>query len=110
MGKPTSKEQGADHVLSRFGKRDREEMAVTIEEAADAVEMILADGVDAAMNRYNGRDERELPQSRRRERGEDLDPVREADRVALAFEDGELDVVHPAGRFPHRKQRGDGIE
>jgi len=55
VGKPTSKEHGADHVLSRFGKRAREEMAVTIEEAADAVEMILADGVDAAMNFYNGR-------------------------------------------------------
>ena len=55
VGKPVSKERGADHVLSRFGKRDREQMAVTIEEAADAVEMILAEGVDAAMNRYNGR-------------------------------------------------------
>jgi PTH1 family peptidyl-tRNA hydrolase len=55
VGKPTSKEHGADHVLSRFGKRAREEMAVTIEQAADAVEMILAEGVDAAMNRYNGR-------------------------------------------------------
>ena len=56
VGKPNSKEQGADHVLSRFGKRDREQMAVTIEEAADAVEMILADGVEAAMNRYNARE------------------------------------------------------
>ena len=55
VGKPKTKEQGADHVLSRFGKRDREQMAVTIEEAADAVEMILEHGVDAAMNRYNGR-------------------------------------------------------
>jgi peptidyl-tRNA hydrolase, PTH1 family len=55
VGKPTSKEQGADHVLSRFGKRDREQMAVTIEEAADAVELILADGVEAAMNRYNAK-------------------------------------------------------
>jgi PTH1 family peptidyl-tRNA hydrolase len=55
VGKPSSKEQGADHVLSRFGKRDREQMAVTIEEAADAVELILRDGAEAAMNRYNGK-------------------------------------------------------
>ena len=55
VGKPNSKEQGADHVLSRFGKRDREQIAVTVEEAADAVEMILADGVDTAMNRYNSK-------------------------------------------------------
>ena len=56
VGKPSSKEQGADHVLSRFSKRDREQMAVTIEEAADAVELIVAEGVDAAMNRYNARE------------------------------------------------------
>jgi PTH1 family peptidyl-tRNA hydrolase len=55
VGKPKSKEQGADHVLSRVSKRDREQMAVTIEEAADAVETILNEGVDAAMNKYNGR-------------------------------------------------------
>ena len=55
VGKPVSKERGADHVLSRFSKRDREQMAVTVEEAADAVETILAEGVDAAMNRFNGR-------------------------------------------------------
>jgi peptidyl-tRNA hydrolase, PTH1 family len=55
VGKPPSKERGADHVLSRVSKREREEMAVTIEEAADAVEMILESGIDAAMNRYNTR-------------------------------------------------------
>ena len=39
VGKPPSKERGADHVLSRVSKREREEMDVTIEEAADAVEL-----------------------------------------------------------------------
>ena len=55
VGKPPSKERGANHVLSGFSKRDREQIAVTIVEAADAVELILTDGLDAAMNRYNGR-------------------------------------------------------
>jgi PTH1 family peptidyl-tRNA hydrolase len=55
VGKPPSKERGADHVLSRVGRREREAMDVTIEEAADAVECIVTDGVDAAMNRYNTR-------------------------------------------------------
>jgi PTH1 family peptidyl-tRNA hydrolase len=55
VGKPPSKERGADHVLSRISKREREAMDVTIEEAADAVELIVGTGVDAAMNRYNGR-------------------------------------------------------
>jgi PTH1 family peptidyl-tRNA hydrolase len=54
VGKPTSKEQGADHVLSKFSKRDRAEVDVTIEQAADAVEMIASDGIDDAMNRFNG--------------------------------------------------------
>jgi len=55
VGKPPSKERGADHVLSRISKREREAMDVTIEEAADAVELIVSTGVGAAMNRYNGR-------------------------------------------------------
>jgi peptidyl-tRNA hydrolase, PTH1 family len=56
VDKPRSKEVGADHVLDRFSKRDRKAIDVTIEDAADAVEVILAEGVDAAMNRYNKRD------------------------------------------------------
>jgi peptidyl-tRNA hydrolase, PTH1 family len=55
VGKPPSKEQGADHVLRRVSKRDRVELDIAVQEAADAVEAILADGVDAAMNRYNTR-------------------------------------------------------
>ena len=55
VGKPPSKERGADHVLSKVSKREREAMDVTIEEAADAVERIVTDGIEAAMNRYNTR-------------------------------------------------------
>jgi PTH1 family peptidyl-tRNA hydrolase len=54
VSKPASKEQGADHVLSRFSKREQADVDVTLEHAADAVELIANDGVDAAMNRYNG--------------------------------------------------------
>jgi PTH1 family peptidyl-tRNA hydrolase len=53
VGKPVSKERGADHVLNRFSKRERAEVDVTVEQAADAVEAIMRDGVDAAMNRFN---------------------------------------------------------
>ena len=53
VGKPVSKERGADHVLNRFGKRDRTEVDVTVQQAADAVEAIVRDGVEAAMNRFN---------------------------------------------------------
>jgi PTH1 family peptidyl-tRNA hydrolase len=53
VGKPVSKEQGADHVLNKFGKRERAEIDVTIERAADAVETIARDGITVAMNTYN---------------------------------------------------------
>jgi len=53
VGKPVSKERGADHVLNRFSKRERAEVDVTVEQAADAVETIVRDGVGAAMNRFN---------------------------------------------------------
>ncbi len=55
VGKPPSKEHGADHVLKRVGKADKELLAVAVVEAADAVEMIVVDGVDAAMNQVNSR-------------------------------------------------------
>lgn len=54
IGKPPGgKERGADHVLKKPSKAEREELAVAVEEAADAVELIVTDGVQRAMNRYN---------------------------------------------------------
>jgi PTH1 family peptidyl-tRNA hydrolase len=53
VGKPPGKEQGVDHVLRPPGKRERTELDVSIELAADAVEWILAYGVVAAQNRFN---------------------------------------------------------
>jgi len=43
----------ADYVLSRFDKDERDAAAEMIEDAADAVEMVLRQGLIAAMNRYN---------------------------------------------------------
>ena len=55
VGKPPGRQSGADYVLRRPGKAEKAELDVVIAEAADAVEAILADGLDAAMNRYNTR-------------------------------------------------------
>jgi PTH1 family peptidyl-tRNA hydrolase len=56
IGKPPGgKEQGAAHVLGAPSKKTRDELAVSIELAADAVETILMEGVPAAQNRFNGR-------------------------------------------------------
>ena len=54
VGKPPSKERGADHVLSRLPNGERELLDVAVVDAADAVEVLLADGPDAAMRRFNG--------------------------------------------------------
>jgi peptidyl-tRNA hydrolase, PTH1 family len=56
VGKPPSKEAGAGHVLSRMPSKQRELYDVAVQEAADAVELIVTEGVDAAMRRYNVRD------------------------------------------------------
>ena len=45
----------ADYVLGHFDAQDRVIMDEAVKRAADAVEMILSDGVDAAMNQFNRR-------------------------------------------------------
>ena len=42
-----------DYVLGHFPKEEREIMDESAKRAADAVEMMITDGADAAMNRYN---------------------------------------------------------
>jgi PTH1 family peptidyl-tRNA hydrolase len=53
VGKPPGRQDGADHVLRRPGKAERVELDIAIAEAADAVELIVLDGVEAAMTKYN---------------------------------------------------------
>lgn len=53
IGRPPGSQDPTDYVLRRFGSGDRALVDVTLEEAADAVEAVVADGVEAAMNRYN---------------------------------------------------------
>jgi PTH1 family peptidyl-tRNA hydrolase len=55
IGKPPGKAAGADHVLKRPGKADRLELDIVVVEAADAVELILTEGISVAMNRFNTR-------------------------------------------------------
>lgn len=55
VGKPPGRQSGADHVLRRPGKQERVELDVAIAEAADAIELIAAEGVDRAMERFNRR-------------------------------------------------------
>lgn len=55
VGKPPSKEQGGDHVLSKIPSRERELLDISVQVAADAVQLIVAEGLDAAMRNINAR-------------------------------------------------------
>jgi peptidyl-tRNA hydrolase, PTH1 family len=56
IGKPPGgKDYGVDHVLSTPTRLERQKLKWGIEAAADAVEMILAEGVAAAQNEFNAR-------------------------------------------------------
>ena len=53
IGRPPGHRAGADHVLGRVPRGEREDLAVTVGGAADAVETIITAGLGAAQNRYN---------------------------------------------------------
>lgn len=53
VGRPPGSQSGADYVLRKPGKAERADLDVVVEKAADAVEVLLVDGVDEAMARYN---------------------------------------------------------
>jgi PTH1 family peptidyl-tRNA hydrolase len=55
VGKPPSKERGADHVLSRLSATDRKVLDDAVAVAVDAIEMIVRHGVEHAMQHVNGR-------------------------------------------------------
>ena len=55
VGKPPNKDRGAGHVLNKVPKRQRDLLDVAVQVAADAVELIIADGIDAAMQDIHGR-------------------------------------------------------
>ncbi len=57
IGKPAAGKAegaGADHVLSPFSSHEISEMQDAINKAADAAEAIIASGMTAAMNDFNG--------------------------------------------------------
>ncbi|HWL01096.1 MAG TPA: aminoacyl-tRNA hydrolase [Microbacteriaceae bacterium] len=55
IGRPPGRMDAADFVLKDFGTDERKALPNLLEDAADAVEAIIADGVLAAQNRFNTR-------------------------------------------------------
>ena len=53
VGEKPEKWDLADFVLSSFSKKERMHVDESIGHAADALEMILSDDIDGAMNKYN---------------------------------------------------------
>ena len=53
IGRPPGRQDPADFVLREFGSVERRELGVQLERAADAVESLLAIGLEAAQNEYN---------------------------------------------------------
>lgn len=50
VGKPPSKEEGADHVLSKMRPEDRELVDRSIDLGREAITVLVRDGLDAAQN------------------------------------------------------------
>ncbi len=53
IGRPPGRMDGADYVLRRFSGAERRELDVGIALCADAVEMLLAKGLEPAQNRFH---------------------------------------------------------
>ena len=53
VGRPPGRQDPADYVLEDFNRREREELPLIVERAADAVEALLALGLEPAQNRFH---------------------------------------------------------
>jgi PTH1 family peptidyl-tRNA hydrolase len=54
IGRPPGRQDPADFVLREFSAAERKEVPFLVDRAADAVEAIVAKGVEAAQNEFNG--------------------------------------------------------
>lgn len=66
VGRPEQQRDPTGHLLSKVHTDERERFSQTVDLAVDALDVILAKGVDEAMNRYNG-----LPALGEEDEGED---------------------------------------
>lgn len=53
IGRPPGRQDPADYVLKRFSSRDRDDVDIAIERAADAAVALVADGLESAQNRFH---------------------------------------------------------
>jgi peptidyl-tRNA hydrolase, PTH1 family len=53
IGRPPGRQDPADYVLSDFSSVERKELDFLVDRAADAVEMVMLRGLEAAQNQYH---------------------------------------------------------
>jgi peptidyl-tRNA hydrolase, PTH1 family len=53
IGRPPGRQDPADYVLRDFSAAERKELGYLVDRAADAVEALLADGLESAQNKFN---------------------------------------------------------
>ena len=53
VGRPPGRQDPADFVLKPWSSAERKELPLLVSDAADAVEMLLHEGLERAQNRYN---------------------------------------------------------
>lgn len=53
IGRPPGRQDPADYVLRDFSPAERADVAFLVDRAADAVEMLLRDGLEATQNAYH---------------------------------------------------------
>jgi PTH1 family peptidyl-tRNA hydrolase len=53
IGRPPGQMDPADFVLQAFSKDEMEIIGITLERAADAIEVYISDGIEASMTRFN---------------------------------------------------------
>lgn len=54
IGRPPGRQDPADFVLRDFGVAERKELAIDLEQAADAVELLIEFGLEATQNQLHG--------------------------------------------------------
>ncbi len=54
IGRPPGRMDAADYVLQNFSKDEMKELSSILDRAADSVLTFVMDGLDKAMNKYNG--------------------------------------------------------
>ena len=60
VGRPPEGWDTADYVLGKWNPKEKAEIESILDRGADAVEAVLRDGIDAAMNVFNTRKDADL--------------------------------------------------